>query len=150
MSFTSVVVMFRPISLTVDLLSTVPGFQHAHVLIWERGNDPEIRVLIRSNHNGEGRLNPHNLPIKLLRRRKKTLLKYFSLSIRHDGRMFVKWIYWWIPHRPDLTWKCEARTGSVLSVQTGRRIRNLVRIIRELCLAPNLPPPPLPLSSLSV
>lgn len=93
MLFTSVVVMFSSISLTVDLVSTVPGFQHAHVLIWERGNDPEIRVHIRSKHKGEGRLNPHNLPIKLLRRRKKTLLKYFSLSIRHDGRMFVKWIY---------------------------------------------------------
>lgn len=32
-------------------------------------------------------LNPHNLPVELFRRRKKTLLEYFSLSIRHDGRM---------------------------------------------------------------
>lgn len=88
---------------------------------------------------GFGPSNPDHLPITLLRRRKKTLLKYFSLSVRHDGRIFVKWICWWIPR-----WLEASSWGSSLFFQVGQRIQNLVQIIQELHPAPLLPPSPQP------
>lgn len=91
-------------------------------MFWSGKNQRFLRSGSKSGDNrrgGFGMSNPDHLPIKLLRRRKKTLLKYFSLSIRHDGRMFVKWFYWWIPHWSDLIWKHEEKNRSVLTNKPG-------------------------------